>query len=332
VLDRDLNPRKILVMHFGQVGDVIMGFPSIAAIRSHFAKAEVTVIGGKTPVGLISDLELADDVMPVDRQALLDSRKPKAVADIFRILREVRRRKFDMVIDLHSLYESNLLGYFSGARTRLFASRRNRSLDLLSNFAPRPPEYDTNKHLSEIYLDVLRPLGIHDVDRNIVIEPPASLVAHFREEFPVTSERKRIGLAIGAGHPSRRWSLTKFADLAAKLHSAGNTLFVFLGPEEKRDEGVIRRAFGEMATMVPDLSLIELAAAFSTMDIVIGNDTGTTHLAAVTAPAVVMAGDNRAPATYSPLGKNTTVVNTGTIEEIKVTDVLSSVQLALLSH
>jgi len=320
-------------MHFGQVGDVIMGFPAIAAIRSHFSDAEITVIGGKTPVGLIRDLALARDVITVDRQALLESRKPKAVTDILRLVRDVRRRKFELVIDLHSLYETNLLGYFSGARTRLFASRRNRSLDLLSNFDPRPPEYDTTKHLSEIYLDVLRPLGIEDVDRNIVIEPPTDLAADLREKFLIGEGGvKRVGMAIGAGHPSRRWSLTKFAELAAKLDEEGKGIFVFLGPEEKSEEEAITRAFGGNAVIIPDLSLIELAAAFSSMDIVIGNDTGTTHLAAVTAPAVVMVGDIRAPETYRPLGENTTVVNSGTIEQISISEVFSAVQRAFSHH
>jgi ADP-heptose:LPS heptosyltransferase len=333
VSDQNLNPKKVLVMHFGQVGDVIMGFPALAAIRSRFSDAKMTVIGGKTPIGLIRDLALADEVIAVDRQALLESRKPRAVADIFRIVRDVRRRKFDMVVDLHSLYETNLLGYLSGARTRLFASRRNRSLDLLSNFEPQPPEYDATKHLSEIYLDVLRPLGIDNVDRNIVIKPPNDLVTGLREKFSIEKGNgKRIGLAVGAGHPSRRWSLTKFAELAAKLDDRDDQLFVFLGPEEKSEKEAITRAFGGTARIIPDLSLIELAAAFSSIDILIGNDTGTTHLAAVTAPAVVMVGDKRAPETYKPLGQNTTVVNSGTIEHISTNEVFSAVQRALSHH
>ena len=82
---------------------------------------------------------VADDRITIDRIALRDGNKAASIAEIFRIVSDVRRRKFDLVIDLHSLYETNLLGYLSGANYRLFANRKNRSFDRLSNFPVKPP-------------------------------------------------------------------------------------------------------------------------------------------------------------------------------------------------
>ena len=86
--------------------------------------------------------------------------------------------------------------------------------------------------------------------------------------------------------------------------------------------------FAGVATNVPDLSLIELAAAFSTMDIFIGNDTGTTHLAAVSGPRTIMISDKRSPATFTPVGDRSVTVRTDLLHEISVDDVWTAVELS----
>jgi len=328
---RDSDVKKILVIDLGQVGDVIMSFPALIAIRERFPSAQLVVMGGKTPAALIRELRLVDGAIAIDRHGLLRGSKVDSVSQIFAIVRKVRKEKFDLVIDLHSLHESNLLGFLSGAKRRLFANRRNRSLDFLSNVRPRPPLYDPSKHLAQIYLDVLRPLEIVNADLNLHVTPPSHLVAKFKSTYiKAGSETKRsVGLLVGAGNPSRKWPLESFVELARRFQKAGDSeIIVFLGPEEKPNESTIREQFGDSAIVVPDLSLIELAAAFSTMDLVIGNDTGTTHLAAVSGPQVVMIIDKRAPVTFTPLGKNSITVKTDVVEKITVDDVWSAAELS----
>ena len=93
-----------------------LSFPAIMAIRKRFPNARITVIAGKIPAQFIGKLGLVDDVMPIDRVALLRGNKLRSIGQIFKFVGEVRRRKFDFVIDLHSLSESNLLGFLSGAK------------------------------------------------------------------------------------------------------------------------------------------------------------------------------------------------------------------------
>jgi heptosyltransferase-1 len=325
----DSDKKKVLIINLGQVGDVIMSFPALVAIRNRFPSAELVATAGKTPAALIRDLHLVDRVITIDRYSLLLGPKLRSISQIFGIVRDVRREKFDLVVDLHSLYESNLLGYLSGAKHRLFANRRNRSLDFLSNVRPRPPLYDPSKHLAEIYVDVLQPLGVMNADLNVQISSPPELVAKFRSEFTKESgaSLRSVGLLIGAGNPSRKWPLDNFVEIANRHREAGDQVFVFLGPEEKQEETSIRKGFGDLAIVVPDLTLIELAAAFSTMDLVIGNDTGTTHLAAASGPRVAMISDKRAPETFTALGNNSITVKTNVIEKISVDDVWSAVHL-----
>ncbi len=86
----------------------------------------------------------------------------------------VRQAKFDFVIDLHSYYETNLLGFLSGAPHRLYSRRSNRSLDFLANFKPQPAKEVESTHLIDRYLNLLKPLGIQNPPRVPTLNTNAS--------------------------------------------------------------------------------------------------------------------------------------------------------------
>src|SRR5215510_7506881 len=169
----DFKPRNLLVIDFGQLGDVVMSLPALRAIREKFPQARITIAAG-TPSSQIVELSgYADEIIAVDRVALRDGFIPLSILRIYSVVKDIRRRQFDFVIDLHSFSETNLMGFLSGASERLFARRPGRSLDFLANFNPKPPidRNDPDQHLVERYLDVLKPLGIANVARIPTMSP-----------------------------------------------------------------------------------------------------------------------------------------------------------------
>ncbi|MFL6374601.1 MAG: glycosyltransferase family 9 protein, partial [Pyrinomonadaceae bacterium] len=142
----DREFKNILLFHFGQLGDVVLALPAIRAIRERFAGAKLTIISGLSTGGVIELSGIADEQIAVDRVKMRDGGKLGAVADMVRLAKELRRRRFDLVIDIHSLYETNLLGYLSGAPVRYFAHRDRRSLQWLSNWPVRSPVEDRSSH------------------------------------------------------------------------------------------------------------------------------------------------------------------------------------------
>src|SRR5258706_13905755 len=139
-----------------------MSLPALRAIRERYPHAQITVIVGRPGAEIIDMSGYADATIEVDRVELRDGFKPLSILRIFQVVKDVRRRNFDFVVDLHSFSETNLLGYFSGAPKRLFSRRPGRSLDFLPNFKPKPAvdKNDPGQHLIDRYLDRLVPLGI----------------------------------------------------------------------------------------------------------------------------------------------------------------------------
>lgn len=278
-------------------------------------------MSGKSTAEIIRIAGTADEQIIVDRVEIRDGNKLRSLATMLSIIREVRRRRFDLIIDLHSLYETNLLGFISGAKSRLYANRENRSLDCLANFATKPPFEDKSKHLTDRYLDVLLPLDVINVDRQVHLSASEVDIAHVRDKFfsnGIGSNINLVGLFPGAGHPSRCWRLENFAELAAKVVNRGDVPVVFLGPEETGMRANVESTFPAATIIVDGLTIAEFIAAVSQVAVFVTNDTGPLHLAAAAGVAIVLLLDERAPTTYLPVTDRMTVVRNATIDEITV--------------
>lgn len=329
------NPRNILVIDFGQLGDVVMSLPALRAIRERFPDARITVAAGKPGADVVDMSGYADEIIAVDRVALRDGFKPLSVLRIFQVVRDVRRRHFDFVIDLHSLSETNLMGFLSGAPKRLFSRRKGRSLDFLANFRPLPPVEETNRtrHQVDRYLDVLRPLGIEDAPRltRLAGNPETDReVAALLHKAKADMGVPLVGLFPGAGHDSRRWPLERFAQLAETLdRSDGVRSIIFLGPEERTLISQIKASFPSSSVVLDRLTIRQLAATLARLAVFVANDTGPMHIAAAVGVPVVLLLDRRAPETYIPLSDAKHVIYSAAIPELSVADVYEATRALL---
>jgi len=331
------DPRNILVIDFGQLGDVILSLPALRAIRQRFPDARITVAVGKSGAAVVDLSGYANATLPVDRVGLRDGSKVLSLVRIAKLVKDVRRSKYDFVIDLHSLAETNMLGFFSGAETRLFARRPGRSLDYLGNFSPPPPvdNNDPNRHLVDRYLDVLVPLGVKDSPRVPALEPRPgdnALVEEMLRKEKANAGALMLGLYVGAGHPSRRWPLARFAELAEWFARNDKVrTIVFTGPEEHKMLKEIRSSFPRSALLFDGLSIPTLAAAMARLSVLVANDTGPMHLAAAVGTATVVLSDKSAPNCFLPLGEQHHVLRTHPIEALPVEEVYDVTRALLAS-
>lgn len=331
----NFNPQNILIVHFGQIGDVILSLPALRAVRERFPAARITALIGKSGAEIVELSGFSDESIIVDRVRLRDGNKLISIRDVFKITRDVRRRRFDFVVDLHSLYETNILGFLSGAPHRLYANRENRSLDFLAKFNPAPPSEDKTEHLTDRYLSVLAPLGIEKAPAFVELPPNQSdlkAIERILRESNVGSE-KLVGLFPGAGHPSRRWKLENFAACARLLEAEKDVrTIVFLGPEEKDLRPQIEEKFPPETLVVDNLSLREFAAALSRLTVLISNDTGAAHIGAIAGTHIILVMDKNAPTTYLPLTEKKTVVRSGALDAIEVEEVYAPTREVLSRH
>ena len=319
------DPHNILVIDFGQLGDVVLSLPALKAIRERFPQAKITVAVGKPGAQIIEMSGYANATVVVDRVALRDGPKLLSLARIVQVVKQVRKSRFDFVIDLHSLSETNLLGWLSGAPKRLYSRRPGRSLNFLSNFSPAPPGEDSSKHSIERYLDVLLPLGIKDVS------PVPRLVTRLADDLAVEKLLKKekadtgaplVGLFPGSGHPGRRWPMERFAKLADYLtRNEGARVLIFAGPEEGDLVREMRKVFPSSSIIFDRLTISQLASAQARVSVFVSNDTGPMHIAAAVGTSVVMLSDRPTPNSFVPKEPHHRVVYGDRVGELTVEQV-----------
>jgi ADP-heptose:LPS heptosyltransferase len=319
------DPRNILVIHFGQLGDVVLGLPALGAIRQRFPNARITVAVGKPANEVVAMSGYADEIFEVDRVGLRDGNTIISIGRIIKFVRRVRQAKFDFVIDLHSLSETNLLGYLSGAPHRLYSRRPGRSLDFLSNFSPRPSVEDQSRHLTDRYLDVLKSLDIQNPNRVPVIK--SNPAGNFAVEALLKKEKAQsgellVGLFPGAGNPSRKWPLEHYAQLADHLIRNDRVrVVVFAGPEERELVPQMRTLFPAKTIFLDRLTIPQLVSAQARLTVLISNDTGPAHLAAAVGAPVIVILDVPTPHSFVPHGDQHRVICGAEITKIGVDEV-----------
>ena len=330
------DPRNILVIDFGQLGDVVLSLPALRAIRERFPYARITIAVGK-PAGEIVKLSgFADDVLEVDRVALRDGVKLVSIGRIFKFVGQVRKAKFDFVIDLHSLSETNLLGYLSGAPRRLYARRPGRSLDYLANFQPRPPREAKHAHAVDRYLDVIKPLGIENPPRlptlRTAMAADQSVEAILKKE-KANSGTLLVGLFPGAGNESRRWPLEHFAEVADYLiRNERVRVIVFAGPEERPLIPQMRTMFPDKTIFLDRLTIPQLLSAQARLTLFVSNDTGPAHTAAAVGTPVVVIMDRPTPNNFVPVGDQHRLIGAEKITQVSVQQVYQAAREVLAAN
>jgi ADP-heptose:LPS heptosyltransferase len=320
-----LDPRNILVIDFGQLGDVVMSLPALRAIRARFPHARITVAVGKPGKELLGLSGYANEILEVDRVALRDGPTLISIGRIAKLVAQVRKAKYDFVIDLHSYYETNILGFLSGAQHRLYSRRSNRSLDFLANFKPQPRREASTAHLVDRYLDLLKPLGIQNAPRTPVLKTSAAdelaVEGLLKKEKAQTGELL-AGIFPGAGNATRLWPLERFAELADHLIRNDRVrVIVFAGPEERQMVPRMRKLFPPGTIFFDRLTIPQLAAAQARLTLFVSNDTGPAHIAAAVGTPVIVIMDRPDLHSFTPVGEHNRFIRGALITEIPVADV-----------
>ena len=319
------DPRNILVIDFGQLGDIVMSLPALRAIRTRFPNAQITVAVGKPGKELLSLSGYANEILEVDRVALRDGPTLVSIGRIAKFVSQVRKAKYDFVIDLHSYYETNILGFLSGASHRLYSRRENRSLDFLANFNPRPAKEPTSAHLVDRYLELLKPLGINNPPRTPVLRTNAAddlAVEAMLKKEKAQSGELLVGLFPGAGHTGRIWPIERFAEVADYLIRNDRVrVIVFAGPEERAMVPQMKTIFPAQTIFFDRLTIPQLASAQARLTLFISNDTGPVHVAAAVGTPVMVLFDRPDPHSYTPVGDQHRLIFSSSVANLSVAEV-----------
>ncbi len=305
---------RILVIKLSSLGDLLMCLGAFAAIRARHRAAELVLLTTAPYVELAEACGQFDAVW-CDRRP-----RPLDIAGWLGLRRRLRRAGFRRVYDLQLSGRSTW--YF-----RLFGRPRPEWVGTAPGCSHRYRQPAEPRHVMERHAEML---GLAGIDR---VPPPdlGFLQADLKSyELPPS-----YALLIPGSSPHRqvkRWPAACYAELANALAARRITPVVIGGAAEHETGKHITAAVPEAIDFCDRTELAELASLARGARVVVGNDTGPLHLAAMAgAPVVALFCRESDPVKARPPGPAVTLLRRDTLAELPLAEVLEAVEQAAAS-
>jgi predicted lipopolysaccharide heptosyltransferase III len=288
-------PQSILVIKLRYIGDVVLSTPVLSRLREGFPKARITMLVNAGTEEVVQDHPALDDVMVVTRKGLRN----------WRLLKELRRRRFDVVLDLTDGDRSAILCRLSGAPIRIGYNSEHRWRGILYTHVVKADRFAM--HTIPYHLAATEALGLS----GSIPEPRMTIARAARDTAKVLLQKAMVDpdtpfvcLHPGARWWFKSWPAERFAALADRIQTDTRAQALFLGSE--RDRKVVAEIATAMRTPCRNLAgvsrLQEVAAILERARLMISNDNGPMHIAATVGTPVIGLFGPSDPAIWGPWG------------------------------
>lgn len=304
---------NILIVKLSAIGDVIHTLPSLREIRKLYPGAHITWVVEEASAGLILNHPHLDKVLISRRKSWIKAFRSgyigRPLREIRSFLKELRERKYDLIIDFHGLLKSALIVFLAGGKRKLGYDSLQEMSGLFYN--EKIPE-DMNKHAVDRYLDFPRYLGAKTVSVEFVLPENQAAEEKVHKLLRENSLESKKFIAVNpvALWETKLWNDEKFARLADMIRETLSLDVVFTGSEKQPLEKITAMAATKAVNLAGDTTLPELAVLYKKTKLLITTDSGPMHLAAAVGTPVVALFGPTDPQRTGPYGEGHTIVRT----------------------
>ncbi len=310
--------RRVLVVRLRSIGDTVLVTPTLRALRRALPEAKIDVLLEDWVAPVLDGFTDVDDVLSFRRSSKISR---------FGLAREVRKRRYDVVINLHGGTTSTFFTRVSGAPNRLgYAHYRynflyNHRLSSSADFWQRRVTHSAEQHLALVGAfgipveDRLKTrlkvtdsaaesieLRIEDLDSisknqyskiNLHEEDISNPKSKIQNPKSPIKKSKLALLHPVAAFDTKEWSVGNFASICDYLGANGFQIIAVGAPHELGKIERLKALSNVPIRIFTDLTLPEITALAARADIFVGNDSGIAHIAgAVGCPSVVIFGSS----------------------------------------
>jgi heptosyltransferase-3 len=286
-----MTSKRLLVIKLKQPGDVLVSTPVIAALKEAWPDCHLTYLVPQGAEDMVSGHPGLDDFLVVDRGG-------ETWRQALDFVRELRRRRFDLLLELSGGDRGAIYSLLSGAKERVglehlrmpFWQRRLCFTRLL----PRPP---VEMHLVDQNLQPLRALGLQPKKPRLQFFWGQAVEQRIQDLL--TGHGLAPGSFVvmhpGAGWRFKCWTPQGYARVLETLHRDWHLPVIITGTraphEQELLEAILRESRIKPINLAGSLTLKELGALIAKARFFFGPDSAPMHLAAaVETPAVALFG------------------------------------------
>ncbi len=344
------NLSKILIIKPSALGDIALTLPVLASLRASFPDAHITWFIRPEFAPLLENIPGLDDVIIFQRKHLGKWWcNPRQFSALMRLFGELRKGRFDLVLDLQGLFRTAFFAWLTGSKRR-FGMKTAR-------------EFATLFYTDKIDLDA-DSVHVIDYHRKILAAAGAQTVINDANLFATTQDTERVRqllqdrnvdlgnyvvLVTGSAHAAKCWPVEKFAALADRISERFGVDIVAAGvtAEKTTIARLVELAGAPVVDLAGQTDIGALIALLAGARLVVSNDTGPAHITCVLdVPVIIIFGPSNplrirpyakphAVAAVDPDARGTAIDSTDAryrIDAVPVESVFAEVEYNLTNH
>ncbi len=293
-----MDPQRLLIIRDGGLGDGLLLWPAVAAVRRRCPMARIELMGRAERLALLVGPGGADRALSAagtGLHRLLD----------YGIEPEVAER------DRFAVYDA-VVAFSARGDCALGENLAACGVREVHVFLPLGPEQPV-QHAAAYALEALQQAELAELgplQAPLLPRPGAAAAAAAAGRLRAAGLGAGQPLALlapGSGSERKNWPPDRYAELAAALRSVGWGVGLVQGPADGAAVAGVLAAGAELPVLA-DAAPAELAALLAGADLLVGNDAGPSHLAGLLGVATVALFGPSAPQRWQPLGERVAVV------------------------
>lgn len=303
------SPKRILIVRLSALGDVVMASGLIRALSERHPEAEISWLVEAPAAPLLRHNPRLKQVLIWPRsewQALWRARQWRALwREVTAFRRRLRQQRFDWVLDAQGLLKSGLCAWMTGAPRRMGLLSREGSQRLMTEVITPPAGAD--RRIAAEYRFAAEYLGAPKDSYRMDLaigDVPAQAASQALAGLP--AGKPVVALCPFTTRPQKHWFEDRWVALAQGLIAQGLTPVVMGGPADREAGERMAQACPGLHNLAGALKLDASAAFIGRCALLVGVDTGLTHMgSALNVPTVALFGSTRP---YLTTGTPTTTV------------------------
>jgi heptosyltransferase-1 len=289
-------PQRILIIRLSAIGDVIMASPLIGAFKRSWPETKISWMVEDTSKPVLEANPDLDEVIIWSRNRWRELFKKKRFWTLIReslsFVRDLRNRGFSLTVDAQGLLKSGLWAYLSKAPVRIGIGSKEGSRYLMTRVVERTGASD---RISSQYLLLAEAMGL-DTD-TFAMEMVLTLEAEmYGARFVSSLPSPYVVLSPFTTRPQKHWLQERWTEIKDRIkNDFGLSVVLLGGPGDRQaSEEILPEEGPDLVNLTGKTNLQEAAAVINNASLLIGVDTGLTHMGyALDVPTIALFGATR---------------------------------------
>jgi len=277
--------KRIAIVRLSALGDIINSTIVLQFIKKHYPTARIEWITEEAFAPLVQQLPDVDvvRVMPIKR-----IKKERSLSLLNQSIRQLKALgEYDVIIDMQGLLKSAITARLIGKNVHGYSKKSARE-SLAASFYASTSEVPYSENIIKRNIKVVSDaLNFTVTDQEILDKKPTLPIGN-KPKFIKTFKEKIVTIVAGASWESKKYPKEQLVEICNALDVR---IILTWGNQEEFHEAVWLAERAHRAIVAPELNLVTLSHLIAHSDLIIGSDTGPTHMAwALNRPSITLFG------------------------------------------